>query len=888
MNSQSHRVARRTISLLSVLVILILALESDVVTAAYGEHLTAEDFDLHADNDHATGIHWDGDHFWVTDSSDDAIYKYDSSGTHTETISLSGIGALSGITSDGVNIWVSDSTNRRVLRFSPTGTLISSIQLTTGQGGYTPHVPQGVVWDGLYLRVPIDAQNNFDARVFAYTTGGVQVADELFFPASALDGITIHGDLLYTVSFRDDRMTTYTVADGDRASPSSFALAADNADAKGITVQDGRLRVVDTDDDKVYTYEGPDFGDDQDTLESDVLSRRLLATTVSEHDGSTCITSSAGQSTQVNNVSATIHGFCMTGSANELQIELHLSPTSTFADLQQLVRLTGRWGFISSADDAATSALIYDDSRRDDDGANAFTEDVEPLTSSTKLGFATAVKTARSNRCSEPSDGSGFRCSSALLEALTITSSAILFYSLAVENNILTADLPTHPESTTVSRNADYTTATMNWNLYDAVTEYEVQRTTAVQVDVADASRIEYGDPVTYMISGTQAGLNEFLNAGIQSHRTYQYRIRARGVDATTWSAWSDYVFSGAKPTVDLPAPGNLELARDSTSVTASWSAPVGDFDNFTLQRQELILVGGSTFFGNVRSLGDDTWLPADSTMFEDTGILAGQTYEYRVAAVLDDQVGVYTDWFRVGPVNASLGPAPANFRRLEGLEAGQRVFDARYEFWLGWDEVGRADDYEVQVQTFGLTGGKSLKTSIVTDPTFFHTAFSRVGLRVRARSAVDADTCRAADDNRCLTDWTAWADVGFTPITTVGEPVIIDPTSMDASTMELRANLEEVLEATVGPIGTTVNTGLVIEFLVLVAALVIASVSIGISWQRGMAPVGVGMGCAIFILILFVGYRLLDTSVAWPVGAQALVVVTGFVALGRQFGVLR
>ena len=105
---------------------------------------------------------------------------------------------------------------------------------------------------------------------------------------------------------------------------------------------------------------------------------------------------------------------------------------------------------------------------------------------------------------------------------------------------------------------------------------------------------------------------------------------------------------------------------------------------------------------------------------------------------------------------------------------------------------------------------------------------------------------------------------------------------------MELREDLEAVLEAAFEPIGTTVDTGLVIEFLVLVAALVIASVSIGISWQRGMAPVGVGMGCAIFILILFVGYRLLDTSVAWPVGAQALVVVAGFVALVRQFGVLR
>ena len=47
-------------------------------------------------------------------------------------------------------------------------------------------------------------------------------------------------------------------------------------------------------------------------------------------------------------------------------------------------------------------------------------------------------------------------------------------------------------------------------------------------------------------------------------------------------------------------------------------------------------------------------------------------------------------------------------------------------------------------------------------------------------------------------------------------------------------------------------------------------------------------MGAAILILILFAGYRLFGTPLAWPVAAQALVAVAGLYALVRQTGVFR
>ena len=335
---------------------------------------------------------------------------------------------------------------------------------------------------------------------------------------------------------------------------------------------------------------------------------------------------------------------------------------------------------------------------------------------------------------------------------------------------------------------------------------------------------------------------------------------------------------------MDLPAPANLELVRDDDSVMASWTAPPGELDNYTLQRQELLAVQGSTFFGNVVTLGGGSWLPSTSTMYDDNSIIPTQTYEYRIAAVADDQVGVYSDWFRVGPHNTSLGGAPENYRVLS---AGARVFDERREYWVGWDAVPGADDYEVQKVLYDVTsGGQSLEAHVVTDPTFFTTAYGRVGLRVRGRKLDDV-ACGSAPDDRCVTDWTGWDLLRFTPVVTVPMPPMVDDT-MDPSIMDLRGDLTSMLEDLLEPAGASVDGNLVLQFSVVLGAMLTAGLSVAVSWRRGMAPLGVGMGAAILILILFVGYRLFGTPLAWPVAAQSLVAVLGLFAAVRQTGVFR
>ena len=329
-----------------------------------------------------------------------------------------------------------------------------------------------------------------------------------------------------------------------------------------------------------------------------------------------------------------------------------------------------------------------------------------------------------------------------------------------------------------------------------------------------------------------------------------------------------------------------MQLARGESSVMVSWRAPSGTFDGYTVQRQELVVVEGSTLFANIVTLGGDSWLPSSSAMYTDTAILPSQTYEYRVAAVQDDQVGEYSDWFRTAPPITSLGAPPAALR-LD--TATDNRLDNRREFWMVWEEVPGAEDYELTLISYDAsTRTPSMATQVVTDTTYFHTAYGRVVLRVRGRH-MDATLCDAAPNNRCVSDWTpGWYEVKFEPKGTIQEqPPPIDGET-DPSVAALRAATISLIETVLEPAGSAIDTDMVLAFMVVTGALVVGAASVVLALRKGMAALGVGMACAVCILILLSGYRLYGTPIAWPYGAQATLAVTGLFALVRQTGVFR
>ena len=447
-----------------------------------------------------------------------------------------------------------------------------------------------------------------------------------------------------------------------------------------------------------------------------------------------------------------------------------------------------------------------------------------------------------------------------------------------------TADSPT---GLAASRSDDYGTVILSWEATEnLVSEYEIERLEATAVSAGDSQRLEYGNLEKFTVRGSFPGVTQYADNTVSAQATYQYRIRAQGAE-DSWSEWSSYVFSGQKPDIDIDAPGSVAVARatDNASVTVSWTAPYGEVDNYTVQRQELVAEQGSSFFANTVTFPATGWLSGSYNSYTDSSILPGRIYEYRVAAVKDDVVGDYSDWARTTAVETSLGDAPANLRVSSSAERADRL-----EYWLAWQEVAGADDYELEVATFdGRSGARILRQVVIlTDPTYFHTAYGRAEFRARGRKQ-DANLCGAGAEDRCLTAWTAWLSQGYVPpMQEVPKPQpLANPPAPDAETLELRADLDEVLETALSPSGFTFDPGDVIDFVWIVFGAVVAAKVYDDGRRRGVAPLAFAVGITFYVLYLWLGIRLLALPTLWGVMALVVILVGGAVATAKSLGLV-
>ena len=439
---------------------------------------------------------------------------------------------------------------------------------------------------------------------------------------------------------------------------------------------------------------------------------------------------------------------------------------------------------------------------------------------------------------------------------------------------------PSAPTRLSASRSADSAATTLSWELFEPVSEYEIEREQAITIEAENTATTQYGNTTRFTVAGTVGGVDEYADETVDPRYTYRYRVRAKG-GTDAWSSFSAWAVSGGQARVNLDAPANLEVSRaeDNASVELSWLPPAGDFDAYAVQRQELVNVEGSTIFANPATLADD--LSATTLTYTDSSILPGRTYEYRIAALQDGKVGDYSEWFRVSPFNTGLGDAPRNFRL--GLN---RKLDDRRELWMLWDEVEGVDDYEVEILTFnGVGGGHTSDRRVITDPAYFHTAYGRVELRVRARKKDEA-LCGSGANDRCHTEWTGGYPVQFTPTVRQQEGL---PTPMpDASIDEFQDDVDELLNTTLDQSGVDVDPSIAVQFAVLAGTAVLAVVCVVAGWKRGMRPLGVGMGFSVSVISLYLGYRLLGIPAAWPIGAQTIIAIPGIIAFARQLGAFR
>lgn len=603
-----------------------------------------------------------------------------------------------------------------------------------------------------------------------------------------------------------------------------------------------------------------------------------------------CISDQTGWQLVAWNATIVLHAICfevIDNAEGHMEVHVHTSVGTTPADYERFWNNVPDIEVDEYSQTAGRWVHVLNDSSPDDpyDFGDSTIIGVTTLGTATvdTLGYDTRVSTtAVEMDCAEALDRSGAACST---NAITTPVEDVT--NMRARISILNGEAveePDPPTNIVVVRSEDFTEATVTWRHYRPAIAYQVERIRAIGVAAGVSQRVEYGDNRVEDVPAMGiAGVSSYDDTGLEADSTYAYRVRARGFESDDWGAWSPYTFVGEERSAVIDAPPNVRLSRDADSVTISWTAPQGAHDGYTVQRQQFTEAQGSTVFADVVSFPTSGWLPDGTLSYTDAAIFPSRTYEYRVAAVNGDAVGQYSTWARSAPVNTELGSAPLNVRLLPEMDEWH---DTRREYWIGWEAVPGADSYEVEVEESPLTGiGVVRETFVVTDRAYYVTAYGTVAVRVRGR-LTSATLCGEAEDDTCHGAWSGWVRTRFTPeYDALAAPA---PVGAGADVMAFRDDLNDGLDAALSPIGTDVDTELAVQFGVLAASLGLAAASVIVAWRRGMAPLGVGMGCAVVVTGWFVAWRLFGVPIAWPIAGQTLLIVAGLYAAVRQLSVFR
>ena len=195
-----------------------------------GERLDEFEFEFDRRNRFSHGIWSDGKVVWIADSGQDKLFAYD-----LETGERIGERDVElsernrdprGIWSDGKTIWVLDSVKDALFAYDlKTGELLAVYPLDKLNKN-----PRGIWSDGVNLWVSDDGAK----RVFAYRpveSALQRIEDEEFTFRSLLKagngdprGIWSDGDIMYVVDTQDDRVYTYNIPDATIAQLASLSL----------------------------------------------------------------------------------------------------------------------------------------------------------------------------------------------------------------------------------------------------------------------------------------------------------------------------------------------------------------------------------------------------------------------------------------------------------------------------------------------------------------------------------------------------------------------------------------------------------------------------------------------------------------------------------------
>jgi hypothetical protein len=262
----------------------------------------------------------------------------------------------------------------------------------------------------------------------------------------------------------------------------------------------------------------------------------------------------------------------------------------------------------------------------------------------------------------------------------------------------------------------------VTWGLINGATSYDVQ---------------VYNETTGWTDKGTSTAHYLYINK--QGSQT-SYRVRIRAVNATGTSDWStprDFTLPGA-----LLAPTNLTATANSATleVELAWD------DNSSIE----------TGFSIERALGNGTYsviatLAADETSYTDTGLIAGNSYSYKVRTNQDATYSSYSNIATVTIDNTTPAlPIPVFYDPANGIYADG--------FYATWALISGVTSYELQLYN-QVTGWEAFGTS-----TAHFIYFPKQGAERNYRIRIRAISANGESD------WSAPLDVTLPPTLGVNE----------------------------------------------------------------------------------------------------------------------
>jgi hypothetical protein len=260
---------------------------------------------------------------------------------------------------------------------------------------------------------------------------------------------------------------------------------------------------------------------------------------------------------------------------------------------------------------------------------------------------------------------------------------------------------------------------------------------TSIVMTVSNAT--DATGPVEYLMTNDTAGVSTgwstntfWLNTGLSSGNSYDYRVRARDA-AGNMTTWSTTFTAGATNETVAPDPDPMTfsvepVAVDSTTIAMTATVASDEWNNPV-----------AYFFNNTSNVNDSGWISSNS--WSDTGLSAGMTYGYQVKA--RDAVGnetAYSAELTASPEADSTPPNPDPM----GFEVLPDAIDP-YTIIM---TASNATDFSEPVEYYFLNASNSANSGWISSRVWTNSSLTpgdTYGYRVKARDAVSNETAYSA-----------------------------------------------------------------------------------------------------------------------------------------------